>query len=120
VVLRCPRLPLIDLSQSQGPRPGAGGGLGEGLLLGGGTTLSLARAPLGAWGRAAPRRTCGVGGSRASLPGLPGLPPCAAPPRVGGAPRLEAIPQVLGRAPRHPPLGPVVLAPPMFPGLHVP
>jgi hypothetical protein len=71
----CPRLPLTDLSQPQGPRPDAGGGLGEGLLFGGGTTLSLDRAPLGAWGRAAPKRTCNVGGSRASLLGPLGPPP---------------------------------------------
>ncbi len=92
--------------QLQRPRPGVGDGLGEGLFFGGGTTLNLDRAPLKTWGCAAPKRTCGAGGSRDSLLGPLDPPPWLTPPWVEGAPQLGVTPRVLGRAPRHPPCGP--------------
>ena len=78
--------------------------MGAGLFFGGGTILSLGRAPLEACGCAAPKQTCCAGGSRDSLLGPLDPPPWLALPWVEEAPRLIVAPRLLGRAPRHLPL----------------
>ncbi len=94
--------------------------MGEGLFFGGGTILNLDRAPLETWGCAAPKRTCGAGGSRDSLPGPLDPLPWLVFLSVEEAPWLTVAPRLLGRAPRHPSLRPAAPGPLPFTWLCVP